>query len=84
MRREPVDGQLQRLAGRNLKALREQRGLSPESFARLLGVHRTYLEGVELGQHPLSLNKLERIARLIDADPIALLIQTGGVASAGR
>lgn len=66
---------MQRVAGLNVKALREKRGLSQDSFARLLGVHRTYLEGVELGQHPLNLNKLERIARLIDADPIALLMQ---------
>jgi transcriptional regulator with XRE-family HTH domain len=70
-----MGGQLQRVAGRNLKALRESRGLSESSFARLLGVHRAYLEGVELGQHPLTLGKLERIAGLIDVDPIALLTQ---------
>src|ERR1700704_284581 len=68
-----MDGQLQRVAGRNLKALRENRGLSQEALAQLLGVHRTYLEGVELGQHSLTLKSIERIARLIDIEPMVLL-----------
>jgi transcriptional regulator with XRE-family HTH domain len=79
-----MDGELQRVAGRNLRAHRENRGLSQESFAQLLGVHRIYLEGVELGQHSLTLKNIERIARLIEVEPIALLMQTAPSAHAAE
>ena len=35
--------------GRNLRAYREAHGMSQEAFADMLGVHRTYMGGVERG-----------------------------------
>ena len=40
-------GDLQKTVGRNLRAYRLERGLSQEAFADVLGVHRTYMGGVE-------------------------------------
>ncbi len=55
-------GDLQKTVGRNLRAYRLERGLSQEAFADVLGVHRTYMGGVERGERNLTLRSLERIA----------------------
>jgi len=68
-----MEGDLQRTVGRNLRAHREQRGYSQEAFAQLLGVHRTYLGGLERGERNLTLKSLERIAASLDVDPLDLL-----------
>ena len=68
-----MEGDLQRTVGDNLRAFRQQRGLSQEAFAELLGVHRTYMGGVERGERNLTLKSLERIAARIDVDPLWLL-----------
>jgi transcriptional regulator with XRE-family HTH domain len=68
-----VEGDLQRAVGRNLRAHRQQRGLSQEAFADILGVHRTYMGGVERGERNLTLKSLERLAGRIGVDPLELL-----------
>jgi transcriptional regulator with XRE-family HTH domain len=68
-----VEGDLQRSFGRNLRAYRKARGLSQEAFADVLGVHRTYMGGIERGERNLTLKSVERLTALIDADPLALL-----------
>jgi transcriptional regulator with XRE-family HTH domain len=68
-----VEVELQTIFGRNLSAYRRARGLSQESFADELGVHRTYLGGLERGEHNLTLKSLERIARRLKVHPLSLL-----------
>jgi transcriptional regulator with XRE-family HTH domain len=68
-----VEGDLQRAAGRNLRAYREGKGLSQEAFAEDLGVHRTYMGGIERGERNLTLKSLERIAERLQLDPLTLL-----------
>jgi transcriptional regulator with XRE-family HTH domain len=68
-----MEGDLQRAVGRNLRAYREQRGMSQEAFAEFVGVHRTYMGGLERGERNLTLKSLERIAKKIRVDPIKLL-----------
>lgn len=68
-----MEGDLQKTLGRNLRRYREQRGLSQEDFADLVGVHRTYMGGVERGERNLTLRSLERLAATIKVDPISLL-----------
>ena len=68
-----VEGDLQRTLGRNLKAYREARGLSQEAFADVLGVHRTYMGGVERGERNLTLRSVERIASKLELEPLQLL-----------
>jgi transcriptional regulator with XRE-family HTH domain len=72
-----MEGELQVRVGRNLRAYREERGLSQEAFADVLGVHRTYMGGVERGERNLTLKSLERIAEKIGVDPLALLKLVG-------
>lgn len=68
-----MEGDLQKTLGRNLRAYREGKGLSQEAFADELGVHRTYMGGIERGERNLTLKSLERIAAQIDVDPLTLL-----------
>lgn len=68
-----MEGELQRVVGRNLRAYRQARGLSQETFADLLDVHRTYMGGIERGERNLTLKSLERIAEKIGVEPLTLL-----------
>jgi transcriptional regulator with XRE-family HTH domain len=72
-----MEGDLQHTLGRNLRAYRYARDLSQEDFADVLGVHRTYMGGVERGERNLTLKSVERIARRLDLDPLALLAEQG-------
>jgi transcriptional regulator with XRE-family HTH domain len=68
-----MEGELQRDLGRNLRRLRAERGLSQEGLAELWQVHRTYVGGVERGERNLSLKSVERLASILEVDPVALL-----------
>lgn len=68
-----MEGDLQRRVGRNLRALRAKQGLSQEAFALALGVHRTYMGGLERGERNLTLRSIERLADRLNIDPLTLL-----------
>jgi transcriptional regulator with XRE-family HTH domain len=68
-----MEGDLQRAVGRNLRAYRVNRGLSQEAFADVLGVHRTYMGGLERGERNLTLKSLERIAERLELSPLEFL-----------
>jgi transcriptional regulator with XRE-family HTH domain len=68
-----MEGDLQRIVGENLRAYRLARGLSQEAFAEMLGFHRTYMGSIERGERNLTLRSVERIAALIEEEPLALL-----------
>lgn len=72
-----MEGDLQRTVGRNLRARREQEELSQEAFAEVLGVHRTYMGGLERGERNLTLKSVERIALKLKVEPISLLKSCG-------
>lgn len=67
-----MEGDLQRTVGRSLRRIRQERGLSQEAFADLVGVHRTYMGGLERGERNLTLRSLERIAALVEVHPVSL------------
>ena len=66
-------GDLQRIVGRNLRAYRQAKGLSQEAFAEQIGVHRTYMGGVERGERNLTLKSLEKMAEQIGVEARKLL-----------
>ena len=68
-----MEGDLQKRVGQNLRRYRLKRGLSQEAFADFLELHRTYVGGLERGERNLTLKSLERIAALIEVDPVSLL-----------
>lgn len=48
--------------GRRVQALRRDKGLSQEAFADAVGLHRTYISGVERGVRNPTLTVMNRIA----------------------
>ena len=66
-------GDLQKTVGTNLRAYRLERGISQEAFAELMGVHRTYMGGVERGERNLTLNSVERMAEKLGVEVEELL-----------
>lgn len=68
-----MEGNLQRNFGRNLRAYRKRRGFSQEDFADKLGVHRTYMGGIERGERNLTLKSVEKIAGKLELEPLTLL-----------
>lgn len=68
-----MEGELQQALGQNLRTYRVERGMSQEAMADFLGVHRTYMGGVERGERNLTLRSVERIAIRLGIDPLELL-----------
>lgn len=68
-----MEGELQRWLGENLRALRRARHLSQEGLADALGIHRTYVGGLERGERNVTLRTVERLAELLEVDPASLL-----------
>jgi transcriptional regulator with XRE-family HTH domain len=68
-----VEGDLQKKLGLNLRAFRLGKHLSQEAFADLLGIHRTYMGGLERGERNVTLRTVERIAARLGVEPVALL-----------
>ena len=59
--------------GRNVRQLRETKGLSQEALADVSGLHRTYIGGIERGERNVSFLNLVRIARALDIDVCQLV-----------
>lgn len=66
-------GDLQRQVGANIRRHRKHEGLTQEEFARRVGVHRTYLGGLERGERNLTLKAVESIAQQLGLEPLVLL-----------
>lgn len=65
---------LQRILGKNVRTLRMQQGLSQERFGDAVGLHRTYVGGVERGERNLTLQTVSRLGEVLGVGPLALLI----------
>lgn len=74
-----MEGDLQRVVGRNLRATRKRMGLSQERLAERLDWHRTYVGGVERGERNLTLRTVERLCEQLGLHPLELLWDEEGV-----
>jgi ribosome-binding protein aMBF1 (putative translation factor) len=68
-----VNGELQRVVGRNLRRIRTGRGVTQEELAEQIEKHRTWVGGIERGERNLSLRTIERLADALGVDAFALL-----------
>jgi len=59
--------------GKKLKGVRQKKNLSQGDVARILGVHRTYISGLERGARNPSLLTVNKIAKALGVNPKALV-----------
>ncbi len=67
-----MDDVRKRLA-RNVRVLREKADISQDVFADMVGVHRTYMSGIERAKRNPSIDVVERIAIALNVEPGRLL-----------
>lgn len=58
--------------GRNVRALRDLANLSQDEFADRVGVHRTYMSGIERGVRAPTIIVVEKIEEALGVEPGAL------------
>jgi transcriptional regulator with XRE-family HTH domain len=55
--------------GSNIRRLRTMKDFSQEGFADAVGLHRTYMGGVERGERNISILNLLKIIRKLEVSP---------------
>lgn len=64
---------MRKLVGRNLKRIREKRGLTQEALAAKSGFSQQYLSGLEQGVRNPTVVTLHELAQALDTKPIELI-----------
>jgi transcriptional regulator with XRE-family HTH domain len=59
--------------GGKVRALRAKAGLSQDDFADQVGIHRTYMSGIERGVRAPTIIVVEKIAKALQVSPGSLL-----------
>ncbi|MDR1349769.1 MAG: helix-turn-helix domain-containing protein [Zoogloeaceae bacterium] len=59
--------------GQVVRATRMDKGVSQEALADLAGIDRSYMGGIERGEHNLSLFNIHRIAAALDVSIAELM-----------
>jgi transcriptional regulator with XRE-family HTH domain len=60
---------LREIVAINLRRLRHAKGLSQEDLADRAGINRNYVGMLEREQHSATVDMLERLAEVLEADP---------------
>jgi len=60
--------------GNIVRSIRSDKGISQETLAELAGIDRSYMGGVERGEHNLSLINIKRIADALET-PISSVMK---------
>ena len=59
--------------GNKVRRERERRGYSQESFAEIVGVHRTYIGMIERAERNITLKSIDKIAKALNISISKLL-----------
>ncbi|MBN9653275.1 helix-turn-helix transcriptional regulator [Halobacillus sp. GSS1] len=73
--KKDYDLEVRKAIGKQIKHLREERGISQEEFAFLVGIDRTYVSFIERGERSPRLPILYRMANVLEVHPGALLVE---------
>jgi transcriptional regulator with XRE-family HTH domain len=64
---------LRETVAKNLRRLRQAKGLSQEELADRADINRNYVGMLEREQHAATIDMLEKLADVLDADPVEFL-----------
>ena len=62
---------LREIVARNLRQLRQAKGMSQEELADRAGINRNYVGLLEREQHAATVDMLEKLADILEIDPVA-------------
>ena len=65
--------ELRRIVARNLRRVRQQKGMSQEELADAAGINRNYVGMIERCENAASIDTLERLAKALEVDPAVFL-----------
>ncbi len=63
--------------GQTIRALRQELGFSQEAFADEVGIDRSYLGGIERGEHNIAIMNIVKIANTLNLEVSKLLDLSG-------
>lgn len=61
-----MESEIRMKFGKTLRRLRKNQGVSQELFADRCNLHRTYISDVERGERNISLENIEKIAKVLN------------------
>lgn len=65
--------EIREVFAKNLRLLRQSKGLSQEELAHLADIDRTYVSSLERGVYSPTLDVVERLAKALETDAAELL-----------
>lgn len=68
-----MESSLRKGTATTLRAIRTQQGLSQDQLAKLSGIDRTYISGVERGVRNITLDSLEALIQALKITPTTFL-----------
>jgi ribosome-binding protein aMBF1 (putative translation factor) len=67
---------LREVVAKNLRRMRQAKGLSQEELADRAGINRNYVGMLEREEHAATVDMLEKLAEVLEIDPIEFLDRT--------
>jgi transcriptional regulator with XRE-family HTH domain len=64
---------LREVVAKNLRRMRQAKGLSQEELADLAGINRNYVGMLEREEHAATVDMLEKLAEVLGVDPVEFL-----------
>lgn len=61
------------MVAKNLRRMRQAKGLSQEELADLAGINRNYVGMLEREEHAATVDMLEKLAEVLQVDPVEFL-----------
>jgi len=65
--------EIREVFARNLRKLRQEKGLSQEALADKAGIDRTYVSALERAVYSASITTVAKLANVFDVEPAVLL-----------
>lgn len=75
MPRLPVRMKLRQVVAKNLRRLRQDKGLSQEELADRADINRNYVGMLEREEHAATVDMLEKLAEVLDVPPAHLITE---------